>query len=117
MATDIDITIEDLEEHPDAKIIIFIGALDATNIEGVSKQINALIDTGHSKLIADFNKLRYLNSTALGNIIDYNKIAKRKNGAFVLANVNDSVYEIFDIVGATTILDFYDTIEEAIANL
>ena len=56
MPTEINIEIEDVEGHPDAKIIKFNGALDATNIEGVSKTITSLIDNGHPNLIADFTK-------------------------------------------------------------
>lgn len=113
MATDIQITQDDVAGRSDAKIIHFSGSLDATNIQSVSDQVVGLIESGVHNIIADFSDLKYLNSTALGNIIDYNKKASNKGGKFILANVTDNVYEIFDIVGATSLLTFTDTIDEA----
>ncbi len=114
MATDIQIVPEDVAGRSDAKIIHCSGSLDATNIQAVSDQIVSLINSGVCNIIADFGQLKYLNSTALGNIIDYNKKAQAKGGKFILADVTDNVYEIFDIVGATSILTFADSIVEAI---
>ena len=117
MATDIQIKVDDAPGHPEAKIMTFVGSLDATNIQGVSQKVIELIASGIKFIIADFGQLKYLNSTALGNIIDYNKRTKEKGGQFILANVSDSVYEIFDIVGATSILLFVDTVEDGLAEL
>jgi anti-anti-sigma factor len=115
MATDIQTTVKDAPGRADAKIITLVGSLDATNIQTVSQEIINLINSGVKYIIADFGQLKYLNSTALGNIIDYNKRAQSKGGEFILANVNDSVYEIFDIVGATSILHFVDTVDDGLA--
>ena len=115
MATEINIRTEEIEGSADKRLMIFEGSLDATNIESVAQQVQDILSSGVKNIIADFNKLRYLNSTALGHIINFNKQAKNQGGAFVLVNVNENVYEIFDIVGATSILSFYDSAEQAIA--
>ncbi|RMH68533.1 MAG: anti-sigma factor antagonist [Gemmatimonadetes bacterium] len=118
MATDIQIVQEDVAGRSDSKIMHFSGSLDATNIQAVSDQIISLLnDSGVVNIIADFEQLKYLNSTALGNIIDYNKRVVQKGGKFILAAVNENVFEIFDIVGATSILNFQDTIDDAINSL
>ena len=115
MATEISIKLETIPNATDKRLMIFDGSLDATNIEGVANQVSELLSSGVKNIIADFNKLRYLNSTALGHIINFNKMAKNQGGSFVLVNVNENVYEIFDIVGATSILNFYSSAEEALA--
>lgn len=115
MATEISIQLQEIPSAADKRLMIFDGSLDATNIESVANQVNDLLAAGVKNIIADFNKLRYLNSTALGHIINFNKMAKNQGGSFVLVNVNENVYEIFDIVGATSILNFYDSAEEALA--
>ncbi len=115
MATEIDIKTKAIEGVADKQIMIFEGSLDATNIESVAQKVDDVLSSGINNIIADFNKLRYLNSTALGHIINFNKKAKNLGGSFVLVNVNENVYEIFDIVGATSILSFFDSADEAIS--
>jgi anti-sigma B factor antagonist len=44
-------------------------------------------------------------------------MAKEKDGCFKIANVNEHVYEIIEIIGATTLLEIYDNTEEAIKSL
>lgn len=115
MATEINIETKPVDGSPDKTIMVFDGSLDATNIENVAKKVQEVLSSDVKNIIADFNKLRYLNSTALGHIINFNKQAKAQGGSFVLVNVNENVYEIFDIVGATSILSFYDSAEQALS--
>ncbi|OQY30073.1 MAG: hypothetical protein B6244_02090 [Candidatus Cloacimonetes bacterium 4572_55] len=114
MSTEILIGEKDAEV-PEKIILTFDGSLDATNIEKVSNQVRKVLNSGNKHIIADFSKLRYLNSTALGHIISFSQMSKKKGGSFVLTHVQDNVYEIFDIVGATSILKFYKTSAEALA--
>lgn len=115
MPTEINIKTHEVPGAANKKIMVFEGSLDATNIESVAQQVQEILSSGVKHIIADFNKLRYLNSTALGHIINFNKQAKNQGGSFVLVNVNENVYEIFDIVGATSILSFYPSADKAIA--
>ena len=50
-------------------------------------------------------------------MLHFSKSAKEKNGSFKIANVNENVYEIIEIIGATTLLEIYDDIDEAVAAL
>jgi anti-sigma B factor antagonist len=83
----------------------------------VLEKICNLFSDGFINIIADFKKLRYVNSTGLGILLHFSKSAKEKNGSFRIANVNENVYEIIEIIGATTLLEIYDEIEEAVAAL
>lgn len=76
-----------------------------------------LFNEGFTSLIADFKNLRYVNSTGLGILLHFSKSAKEKGGSFKIANVNENVYEIIEIIGATTLLEIYDELDEAVAAL
>jgi anti-sigma B factor antagonist len=117
MDTQIELQISDLENVPHGKLIKFMGDLDATNVESTLDQVTKLIKDGFVQIVADFRNLRYVNSTGLGILLHFSKTAKEKNGCFKIANVNDNVYEIIEIIGANTLLDIYDNVEEAIASL
>jgi anti-anti-sigma factor len=113
----IELQYDDIPGKPDAKIVRFIGDLDATNVETIIEKTFNLFNEGYVNIVADFSKLRYVNSTGLGILLHFSKSAKEKGGSFKIASVNENVYEIIEIIGATTLLEIYDELEEAIEAL
>ena len=117
MQSQIELLYEDIKDNPGAKLVRFVGDLDATNVENVVEKIFSLLNEGTLNIVADFEKLRYVNSTGLGILLHFSKSAKEKGGCFKIANVNENVYEIIEIIGATTLLDIYDELDEAVNSL
>ncbi len=117
MGTPMNITFKEIDNQPNGKIIELDGDLDATNVESALEQITSLMNEGVVKIIADFTKLSYVNSTGLGILLHFSKMAKEKDGCFKITNVNEHVYEIIEIIGANTLLEIYDNVEEAAETL
>jgi len=117
MDTQIELVYEDIKGKNNAKLVRFIGDLDATNVESILDKVCNLFNEGFLNIVADFKKLRYVNSTGLGILLHFSKTAREKNGSFRIANVNENVYEIIEIIGATSLLDIYDEVDEAVAAL
>ncbi len=117
MQSMIELKQEDIPGKTGARIVRFVGDLDATNVESVVEEIFSLLNAGTVRIVADFEKLRYVNSTGLGILLHFSKSAKEKGGSFMIANVNENVYEIIEIIGATTLLDIFDDVDEAVASL
>jgi anti-anti-sigma factor len=117
MESQIELEFAELKGKSNAKLVRFIGDLDATNVETVVEKIFNLLNEGFVNIVGDFEKLRYVNSTGLGILLHFSKTAKEKGGAFKIANVNENVYEIIEIIGASTLLDIYDELDEAIVSL
>ncbi|MFP4015129.1 MAG: STAS domain-containing protein [Chitinispirillaceae bacterium] len=117
MESQIELTCENIPGKDNAKLIRVIGDLDATNVDSVREQVDNYFSDGFVNIIADFKKLRYVNSTGLGILLHFSKSAKEKGGSFKIANVNENVYEIIEIIGATSLLEIYDELDEAVAAL
>jgi anti-anti-sigma factor len=117
MESQIELSFEAIRGKQRATLIRFIGDLDATNIELVLEKVCNLLNEGIVNIIADFKLLRYVNSTGLGILLHFSKTAREKGGCFKIANINENVYEIIEIIGATTLLEIYDDLDEAIAAL
>jgi len=113
----IKLDIEEVEGRPDTRIIKFDGDLDSTNVEKTLETITGLFHDGVVNLVADFRNLRYVNSTGLGILLHISKTAKEGNGLFKIAEVNENVYEIIEIIGANTLLDIYDNVDDALKSL
>jgi len=117
MDTPIDLQITEIETVPTARVLRFVGDLDATNVEKALNHVTELFEAGYTKLIADFKQLRYVNSTGLGILLHISRAAREKKGCFKIANINENVYEIIEIIGATSLLEIYDDLDRAIASL
>lgn len=117
MESQIDLSFEDLAGKKNAKLVRFVGDLDATNVETVVEKIFNLLNEGYVNIVGDFEKLRYVNSTGLGILLHFSKTAKEKGGSFKIANVNENVYEIIEIIGASTLLEIYDELDDAVESV
>ncbi|MBN1980266.1 MAG: STAS domain-containing protein [Chitinivibrionales bacterium] len=117
MQSQIELRFQKIATRSNARIVQFIGDLDATNVENIVDEILELLNDGIVHIVADFEQLRYVNSTGLGILLHFSKSAKEKNGSFKIVNVNENVYEIIEIIGATALLEIYETIDEAVASI
>ncbi|MDD5674288.1 MAG: STAS domain-containing protein [Chitinivibrionales bacterium] len=117
MDPQIELEYENVKDRADSKLVRFVGDLDATNVETVLEKICGLFNEGFLNIVADFTKLRYVNSTGLGILLHFSKAAKEKGGSFKISNVNENVYEIIEIIGASSLLQIYDDVDAAVASL
>jgi anti-anti-sigma factor len=113
----IQMTSSPITEQPDCFLLTLEGDLDSSNAQDIIKYVQGLSKNGLVHLVADFSKLRYINSTGLGAILRISKMLISKEGSFRIANPNESVFEIIEIVGANKLLNVYQTMEEALESL
>ena len=113
----IKLDVESIAGSPAARLIRFEGDLDSTNVEMTLGLVTKLLGDAVNQLVADFSRLRYLNSTGLGILLHISKMVRQQEGCFKIARVNENVYEIIEIIGAHTLLDIYDKLEDAIESL
>ncbi|MCK9181749.1 MAG: STAS domain-containing protein [Fibrobacteraceae bacterium] len=111
------LTIENIENFPKARLLRFVGDLDSTNAENMSNSVISLLNEGVNAVIADFSRLRYINSTGLGALLFVNKKVKELKGTFKIANVNENVLEIIEIIGADSLLEIHKSLDEALSTL
>ena len=109
--------VTEVEAHNNVRVVAFEGDLDSTNVESTLEQINDIYDSGVVHDIADFQKLRYVKSTGLGILLHISKTARSNDCSFKIAKINDNVFEIIEIIGADTLLEVYDEIQDAVDSI
>ena len=103
-----------LEKVDDICIVVHLkGTIDTYNSPYFIKQINKVINAGYSKLILDLYDINYMSSTGVGATVTILKDMKKINGAFSIIDMQPKVYEVFQLLGMTSFIDFKDSIEEA----
>ena len=118
MQAQIEILKMDAEGVDDGVIVKIKGDIDSTTTTVFSDTVfDILNNDGKINVIADLENLRYLNSTGLGAFLNITKSVRLKGGIFAICNVNDNINDVIDIIGATTSLNIYKNVEEALAAL
>ena len=90
------------------------GRVDASNAATLEQKILALIAAGEKRLVIDCAQLQYMSSAGLRVLL---VAAKRlsNDGKLGIAALSNSIRDVFDIAGFSSIFQIYRTQEEAVA--
>ena len=83
------------------------GRLDTTTAPSLDAAVNEAIGS-LDKIVFDFAELEYLSSAGLRVILCTQKAMAAKNGSLIIKHVNDTIMDVFDMTGFTSILTIED---------
>jgi anti-anti-sigma factor len=98
-------------------IVAFAGNLDSNTSPQAQQAVDGILASGARKVVVDSTALDYISSAGLRVLLG---TAKRLNGAggtLHLFGLNDTVQEVFDISGFSTILAVFATEADALKGL
>jgi len=106
----------EIEEESVGNVVIIAlnGRLDAYFSNEVERSINALINKGSVRIVANFDGVEYISSSGLRVMLASLKRLKKVQGDIKLACLKPYVKEVFDIAGFTQLFEFYEREEEAV---
>ncbi len=98
----------------DATIVALAGSLDSGTSPQAQQAIDAIIAGGARTLAVDFSALDYISSAGLRVLLSTAKQLSAKGGALRTFGLNDTIREVFDISGFSTILAVFPGEAEAL---
>lgn len=99
----------------DVKVVQFEGEMDTTSSPEALSQLNQLREQGVKKILLNFEKLDFISSAGLRVLLATAQELKSNGGDLRLCNLNETVKEVFDISGFSTLLMVFDNEDKAIA--
>jgi len=72
------------------------------------------VEQGNKKLIIDLSKVTYLNSTAIGVLVQAHTTYAKNKGHVKLCGINKNINNIFVITKLTMVFDVAETREDAV---
>lgn len=87
----------------DEMIFALKGRLDTTTAPSLDVEVREAVQNTN-KIVFDFAELEYLSSAGLRVILSTQKAIVAKNGSFIIKHVNDTIMDVFDMTGFTSIL-------------
>ena len=97
----------------DIHIVAIGGSLDSTTSPEAQKSLDAVV-AGAKKVVLDFSGLDYISSAGLRVLLGAAKQLRASGGKLGMFGLNQSVKEVFEISGFSTILSIYQSEAEAI---
>lgn len=104
-----------IRDNTDAKIIDVNEDLGSYAAADLRTAIDSLIDESAQKLVVNLSQVQHINSTAIGAMVGAAKRLRQNNGDLKVYGLADNLKRTFDLVGASSVLEIYDSEDSAIA--
>lgn len=106
-----------LSQIKDVNIVNFKPDTKSLNLavaQVFKNQVSPLISKPQSKVLINFNGIRYIDSTGIAVLISLLKIARTGNSQFKISNMSKDVYDLVKLMQLQNIFDIYPTQNEAV---
>ena len=98
----------------DIHIVAIAGSLDSATAPEAQKSLDAVV-AGAKKVALDFSQLDYISSAGLRVLLGAAKKLRGSGGTLGMFGLNQSVKEVFEISGFSSILSIYPSEAEALS--
>ncbi|MBC8103988.1 MAG: STAS domain-containing protein [Cytophagales bacterium] len=109
-----DITVVE-SSAPGVPLVQLRGEIDLHTCPELRAALQRLMEEGKFRIVLNMSEVPYLDSAALGVLVDAVRRARENNGGLYLAQVMTFVRRAFEITRLIRIFPVYDTIDEAVA--
>ncbi len=103
-----------IREVENIRVLDISGELDAHTASQLENSLKSLIDHNDIHIIVNCKRLDYIASAGLGVFMAYIEDVRGMGGDIKLTNMNDRVYNVFDLLGFPTLYDILDDESEAV---
>jgi len=89
------------------------GRIDSITANEFDTKITELLDSGQTKVIIDFSGTDFISSAGLRILLLKAKLAKSLKGKIVLSTMSQSISEVFEVSGFSTLFTIFKTVDAA----
>lgn len=100
---------------PGIPLVRLRGEIDLHTCPDLRAALQRLMEEGKYRIVLDMAEVPYLDSAALGVLVDAVRRARENGGGLYLAQVMTFVRRAFEITRLIRIFPVYATVEEAVA--
>ncbi len=107
------------KETQDGEITVLIlsGDIDLNHSPKLRTVLQKLVEKKCKALLIDFTSVNYIDSSGLATLVEYFQGSRDYSGKITLAQLNDRVKSVFELVRLSEIFPIHPTLEEAKTSL
>ncbi len=100
-----------------ATIVVLNGSIDPASIDDFDSIFDELLSAGTKRIIMDLEKLKYINSTGMGIMVQYCDQLAEDGGGLVLMRVQPKITLVLEMLGLQEFFPIVAAEEEAVSAL
>jgi anti-sigma B factor antagonist len=104
-----------LRENADVKIIDVKTDLSSYAASDLRKVLEDLLMEKVDKVVVNFSEVSHINSTAVGTLVGIAKRLRQNGGDLKLCNLASTLTRTFNLIGASSVIEIYESEKSAIA--
>jgi len=104
----------DCKDVGDVIVIELAGQLDVYNSGDLARLVDAYINRGFKKFAVDLERVTYWDSSTLSVLINCLKKMDQEQGGFVLASLQGSPKEVFEMAKLQQVFKLFPSIDDAL---
>src|SRR5919107_3257585 len=97
-------------------VVQVAGPLFGGNRHELKDLIQAALEKGERRLLIDFSRTGYIDSSGLGALVSISKRVRESGGELRLSGLNDDLRSLFELTKLDTLFSIADTPQQALAN-
>lgn len=98
----------------DVSIVEVEGQLIVSNRQELKQKVLDQLDKGQRKVLVDFGRTSYIDSSGLGVLVSLAKKMRELGGDLRLANLNDDLQTLFELTKLDTLFQISESRERAL---
>ena len=105
-----------ITKQGDVSVVEIDGQLIVGNRQELKQKMLEALDGGARKLVVDFTKTGYIDSSGLGVLVSLSKKIREQGGELRLAALNEDLRTLFELTKLDTLFQIAGTREQALAS-
>jgi anti-sigma B factor antagonist len=101
--------------HGGVTVVQVDGQLIVGNRHELKELIQGALDSGERRLLVDFSRTGYIDSSGLGALVSVSKRIREAGGELRLAGLNDDLRSLFELTKLDTLFTISETPDQALA--
>ena len=105
----------DIHVSAEAQVMIVTvqGRVDSSTAGQLGEALTGVVEEGFSRIVLNLDGVDYMSSAGLRELVATLKKVRPKGGDMRIAQVTERVFEVFELSGLNSLLQFFDSSAEA----
>ncbi len=104
-----------LRDYSGIKIIKIKTELSSYAASDLRKMLERLLEQKVDKIIVNLSQVNHINSTAVGALVGIAKRLRQNGGDLKICELADNLTRTFNLIGASSVIEIYESENSAIA--
>jgi anti-sigma B factor antagonist len=105
-----------IKKEGEVVVVDVEGQLIVGNRQELKELVQAALDRGERRLLIDFSRTGYIDSSGLGALVSISKKVREAGGELRLSGLNEDLRSLFELTKLDTLFAIAETPQQALAS-